>query len=429
MSQSRRAGIYTYAIVLLSIVGGMSIVLWGGRPPTLSGALLMTILVVLTAAAGYFPLPISKRTEVVVDTSLVFASGLLFPPPWAGFVTALGTLINLLAFRRGILDLSINTSVKFIEITVAQIVYLSLGGTIPPAFQESYVVVPLLGAMVTYMLLDRVLIATAVALFQGVDLGQVLFSNWTRAFKEDLALLLLGILTAMVVEVQAWALALTVVPVVLVYIALRNSLRLELLTLEAVEQMADVIDRRDPYTAGHSRRVADLAEKIAMAMGLPMEEVQAVRAAARVHDLGKIAIDASILNKPTRLTDEEWQAMRQHPVIGAEIIARFPEFARGADYVRYHHERWDGKGYPFGLRGEEIPLGARIIAVADTFDAMTTDRPYRKALTLDVVVEEFKRGAGVQWDADVVEAFLRVVGHTKTEKKQARSPLPEQGTA
>ena len=102
--------------------------------------------------------------------------------------------------------------------------------------------------------------------------------------------------------------------------------------------------------------------------------------------------------------------MRRHPLVGAEIISRFPEFARGADYIRYHHERWDGKGYPYGLRGEEIPLGARIIAVADSYDAMTTDRPYRRALSRDVVMAELKRGAGVQWDPDVVAAFLRILG-------------------
>lgn len=419
--------VYLYAILLLllSVVITTAYLLQGElRLPTLSTAVLMAVFVALTAAAGAFALPISPRTKVVVDTSLIFAAALLFSPPWAGLVAALSIAIRLLLTAPNTLAILTNVPVGFMEVTAAQGLYLLLGGDFPTSFEKAEVAIPITAMGITFLLLDRLLIATAVALYQGLKLRQIIFSNWARALKEDVALLLLGILTALVVEVQPWALLLTAVPIVLVYISLRNSLRLEVLTLDAVERMADVIDRRDPYTAGHSQRVAEIAEKIAIAMGLPMDEVQTIRAAARVHDLGKIAIDASVLNKPTRLSDAEWEAMRQHPVIGAEIISRFPEFARGADYIRYHHERWDGNGYPYGLRGEEIPLGARIIAVADAFDAMTTDRPYRKALTMDVVVKEFKRGAGVQWDAEVVDAFLRIMGYGEEREEEAGVPVP-----
>ncbi len=265
-------------------------------------------------------------------------------------------------------------------------------------------------AAVTQVTFDRFLVAVAFSLHFGTRLWSFFADLWQGALKEEVALYLLGLLTVMVVEVHPWGLLLTVIPVALVYLSLRNSLRLQVLTRDAVEKMADVIDRRDPYTAGHSIRVADLAARIATEMGLPWDEVETIRAAARVHDLGKIEIDSVVLNKPGRLEGREWELMRRHPIVGAEIISRFPEFARGADYIRYHHERWDGKGYPYGLRGEEIPLGARIIAVADSYDAMTTDRPYRRALSRDVVMAELKRGAGVQWDPDVVAAFLRILG-------------------
>ncbi len=411
------------AFLTLAILGMHVSTLNAGQARDLPWAL-MLVFAVLTGLAGYFTLPLSRRTKIVVDSSVVFASILLFPPPWSALVPALGTLGKHLFTRRKVLDLSVNVSVKFLEAWGAQQVYLALGGTLPPRFSDPALVTALLGAGIAFLTLDRVLVYTAVALAQGMWPHQVLPSMWTRALREDAALVLLGVLTALVVDVQPWALGLTVIPIALVYLSLRNSLRLEVLTLEAVEQMADVIDRRDPYTAGHSRRVAELAERIAIEMGLPMEEVSAIRAAARVHDLGKIAIDASVLNKPGRLSDAEWEAMKQHPIIGAEIISRFPEFARGADYVRYHHERWDGQGYPYGLRGEEIPLGARIIAVADAFDAMRTDRPYRRALTLDVVIEELKKGAGKQWDPQVVEAFLRVLEADKAQNGEVGVPVP-----
>jgi HD-GYP domain-containing protein (c-di-GMP phosphodiesterase class II) len=155
--------------------------------------------------------------------------------------------------------------------------------------------------------------------------------------------------------------------------------------------------------------VAKLGGQLAVELALSWEEVESIRAAARVHDLGKVAIDAGIPTKPNRLSADEWALMEDHPATGAEIVARFPEFAAGADYVRFHHERCDDKGYPKGLRGKEIPLGAAIITVADAYDAMTSDQPYRKALDVDMTLAEFRHGAGVQWDEQVVAALLRVV--------------------
>lgn len=414
-----------YAVILVSISAAIVTITWR-RMPTLADQPwgLMAGLTVLTAFAGYFSLRLSQRTKVVVDSSFVFASALLFPPPWSGLVPAAGTAARLIFVRPHALDMAVNVSVKFLEAWAAQQVYLALGGTLPPRFSDPWVALPLAAAGVTFLFFDRLLVLSAVSLHRGMWPHQVLPSQWRRVLREDVALILLGILTALVVEVQPWALLLTVIPIGLVYISLRNSLQLEALTLAAVEQMADVIDRRDPYTADHSRRVAELAEQIAIEMGLPADEVSAIRAAARVHDLGKIALDAALLNKQGKLSPEEWEAIRQHPLVGAEIASRFPEFARGADYIRYHHERWDGQGYPFGLRGEEIPLGARIIAVADAFDAMTTDRPYRPALTLDVVMEELKKGAGHQWDPEVVAALLRILEGKRHRRDTLQAAVP-----
>jgi len=393
-----------------------------GLPP--SDAALGIVFIVLIAVAGHFSLRVSNKTKVVVDTGLIFGALLLFPSPWGPLIAAMGVLVRLVVTWRPLLDVLVNTSIVVLECFAAQAAYIVLGGTIPPLFSDMSVLLPLSGAGLVMLLIDRLLISGVAIMYQGGSLRQLLFSRWGRVLKEDVVLLLLGVLAALVVTVQPWALLLTVIPVGLVYISLRNSLRLQVLTRDAVESMADLIDRRDPYTAGHSVRVARLAERLAIEMKLPWDEVETVRAAARVHDLGKIEIDANVLSKPGRLTEEEWARMRRHPIAGAEIVSRFPEFARGAEYVRSHHERWDGRGYPFGLRGEEIPLGARVIAVADAFDAMTSDRPYRKALTLDVVVEEFRRGAGVQWDEQVVEALLRALDNDRLQREEVGVPQP-----
>ena len=366
--------------------------------------------IVLISSAEKFPLFISSKVKIIVDTSLVYAVILLFPPPLAAIILLISNVLGHVINKAPRIDILVNAGVVVVVSSITQVIYMLFGGKIPFVWEGWYTIIPLTMAAVTQVTFDRFLVAVAFSLHFGTRLWSFFADLWQGALKEEVALYLLGLLTVMVVEVHPWGLLLTVIPVALVYLSLRNSLRLQVLTRDAVEKMADVIDRRDPYTAGHSIRVADLAARIATEMGLPWDEVETIRAAARVHDLGKIEIDSVVLNKPGRLEGREWELMRRHPIVGAEIISRFPEFARGADYIRYHHERWDGKGYPYGLRGEEIPLGARIIAVADSYDAMTTDRPYRRALSRDVVMAELKRGAGVQWDPDVVAAFLRILG-------------------
>ncbi|HIQ04728.1 MAG TPA: HD-GYP domain-containing protein [Anaerolineae bacterium] len=244
-----------------------------------------------------------------------------------------------------------------------------------------------------------------------------------------MALILLGLVTAITVNLYPWTIGLTVISIAMVYISLRNSLRMSQLTREAVESLADVIDRRDPYTFGHSQRVAEITQQLASTMGLSWEQVLQISAAARVHDLGKIEIDASILRKPGKLNGEEWELMRRHPIAGSEIASKFPDFSVGTSFIRHHHERWDGHGYPDGLQGTSIPLGARIIAVADAYDAMASDRPYRRALTQDVIERELERGAGRQWDPDVVDAMLRLLRHGG-EKRFLPTPslTPEHAT-
>jgi putative nucleotidyltransferase with HDIG domain len=169
--------------------------------------------------------------------------------------------------------------------------------------------------------------------------------------------------------------------------------------------LADVVDRRDPYTFQHSQSVADHAARTARQLQLPDREVELIRIAARVHDLGKIAIPDEVLHKQGRLTEAEFELMKKHPQTGADILAKFPQYKRGRELVLAHHERIDGLGYPRGLAGAAIALGARIIAVADSWDAMTSDRPYRRALDPEVALGELMRGRGTQWDSDVVHAF------------------------
>jgi len=187
----------------------------------------------------------------------------------------------------------------------------------------------------------------------------------------------------------------------------------------AIQSLAAAVDAKDAYTHGHSERVTDYALQIGQALGTGQELLDSLKVAGLLHDLGKIGVPDSILNKPGALTREEREAIEQHPSVGGKILRRAPQLDQIIPAVMFHHERWDGGGYPDGLRGDSIPLMARILAIADAFDAMTSDRPYRKAMTVEQAVLELRVNAGKQFDPDLVEVFLQNLASEMRMKEAA----------
>ncbi len=192
--------------------------------------------------------------------------------------------------------------------------------------------------------------------------------------------------------------------------ALRESLdHLERSTLEMVEALNATVEAKDPYTAGHSQRVRQITLAIARRLDFSSDELELLAVAALFHDVGKIGIPDAILTKPGPLTEEEFAVMRQHAPLGAEIVGRLSDLAGAVPAIRYHHERWDGRGYPDRLRGDEIPLGAAVVGLADAWDAMTTARPFADARSLTDALTEVVDGRGSQFSPAVVDAFFDVV--------------------
>lgn len=185
--------------------------------------------------------------------------------------------------------------------------------------------------------------------------------------------------------------------------------------VSVLRSLISIIEAKDPYTKGHTERVAAYSVALANRLGLGEEDLRRVMFGALMHDIGKMGVLDEIVNKPGALTETEWELMRQHPVTGALIVEKMEFLTGTTDIVRHHHESWNGRGYPDGLRGEDIPIGARIVTVADSFDAMTTDRPYRKALTVDAAVERLVGASGIQFDAKLVKLFVAYI----REKEQA----------
>ena len=187
------------------------------------------------------------------------------------------------------------------------------------------------------------------------------------------------------------------------YVKLQNTYK------ETVATLSRAVDARDPYTAGHSERVAAISVKIAKKLGVTKKELETIELAAQFHDIGKIGVPDCILQKPGKLTEMEFNVIKEHPVIGTNILCNIEFLKDSLPIILHHHEKYDGRGYPYGISGTEIPLGSRIISIADTYDAMTSDRPYRKALSHEEAIQEIVRCKGTQLDANIIETVLDVL--------------------
>jgi putative nucleotidyltransferase with HDIG domain len=245
-----------------------------------------------------------------------------------------------------------------------------------------------------------------------------------RDLPQSIALYALGGLMAIVADTYPVAILLFALPVAGIFASMRETARLRTQTREAIVEMANLIDQRDQYTHGHSQRVADLAARLATHLRMEPTQVELIREAGLLHDLGKIRTPDDLLQKPAGLDHDEQLEMRLHAEAGADLLRKLPEFWEGASLVRAHHERFDGRGYPRGLAGAEIPLEAAVIAVADAWDAMTSDRPYRKALGHAEARAELRRYRGSQWTPAVVDALLAITSEPVATASPALAGSP-----
>jgi len=302
-----------------------------------------------------------------------------------------------------------NLAQLVLSVTAAGLVFRFAGGT-PPPYTSWMQFVPLPVAFLAYVITNTSLVAGIIHLTEGVQLGYLLRFDLRHLHIQLMTLGVLAILMAIVYPLSPWYVLLVGSPLMVVQISIRSYARLRDQAKEAFQRIAEIVGQRDTYTRTHSAEVAELATKLARAVRLPDEAVDQIGAAARVHDLGKIAVPDRILLKPGKLSEDEWAVIKRHPVTSAEILEGLEIYEGITDLVRHEHEHWDGGGYPDGLAGEKIPLGSRILAVADVWNALTTDRPYRRAYGHEEARRILREMAGTVLDPKLVDAFLgRVV--------------------
>ncbi|MFA5785876.1 MAG: HD-GYP domain-containing protein [Actinomycetota bacterium] len=295
---------------------------------------------------------------------------------------------------------------------LAALAFVATGGKVGIVSTSSFpgILVPIIVATAVGFLVNSFLVSLFLASIRGAKVTRVWRSSFGWTIGSHFGYAPLGILLAgLYLEIGLAAVAFLVVPLLVVRTAFASYMKVREAFDATARGIVAAIDAKDEYTRGHSERVARLAELLGLELGLPDANLQVLVYGALLHDVGKLAVPKSILTKPARLEPEEYEAIKEHPAKASEVIGEIEFLSEAVSGVYHHHERPDGTGYPSGLTGEEIPFFARIIAVCDAFDAMTSSRAYRGAIPVEDAMTELRRGVGTQFELRIVEAFERAV--------------------
>jgi HD-GYP domain-containing protein (c-di-GMP phosphodiesterase class II) len=401
---------------LIAAVAGVAalcilVIAWGGPAArSISGqdVLVAVFLLISLVVTSVYPIHFRYHTKISISTVPTYLIVVLLPPPLAALTAGAGTLATevLLRKRQGSLLVDIVTSsARWVLVALVS----SLIAHLAPGGQPGTSLLLLVGASVTMFIGDWATVSIQISLMCGEPLWHVLETNLKDAGMAEGVQYAIGLLGAFAAFQAIWSIALLILPTIVAYLTFKSLKEMHTDTREMLEGMADMVDLRDPHTGGHSRRVAEWSARILNEMRIVGAEADLIVQSAHVHDIGKIGIPDEVLRKPGQLTLDERTIMESHPRLGADLLTRYPDFARGVEIIRHHHERWDGQGYPDRLAGYDIAFGARVLAVADSVDAMTSDRPYRCANSLEQVIHILQTERDRQWDPDVVDACLRCI--------------------
>ncbi|MDY6827618.1 MAG: HD-GYP domain-containing protein [Bacillota bacterium] len=371
------------------------------------------VFLLLIIFSDAFPVTLPRGGSVTVSFATIAASILLFQP-LVVIVIAISVELFMIIKEKPRVKHVFNAAQLTISTGVAALIYNYLT---PTGLELSISHVPaFIISMIIFFLLNSSFVTLVLALVQGEKPYSIWLFNIKWCTLTFLSMAPLGGLIAVIyINIGFWGLVLFLLPLILARHSFQSYMNMRQTFLDTIKSLSVAIDAKDPYTKGHSSRVADYVVSLARELKWPEDRVEFLQYIALIHDVGKVAVPEDILKKSSLLSREEFAVMKTHSEAGANILKEIKYFSAGADIIRHHHERWDGNGYPDKIAGEEIPEGSRILAVADTFDAMTSDRPYRKSLSSEVALRELQDCAGTQFDPKMVNAFIKIYPQIKDD--------------
>jgi putative nucleotidyltransferase with HDIG domain len=415
-AESRSHGTLTRLRVYVGLIAALGLAsLW--MPPTWAASPeiwlpAFAFLTLLSIVLEFVETPLPAGGSFSMATISQVATILLVPAPFAAMSIGVSVWVEETVRRVPPIRALFNTAAILLTASIASFV-MGFMGTVwqlsSPNHTGLTLLLPFAVVAISYFAINALLLSVVFAITEHQPILSVLRNSAGGTLLGELAVTVVGANFALIWVVEPLLVVVLAVPVIVIARSFDHIRRLNTETRGAVRSLAEIVDHRDVSTYHHSERVAQNAARLARALELTETEVELIEQAASVHDLGKIGIPDRVLLKPGRLSRSEMATMRRHTEFGPEILTRFRLFRPGADIVRHHHERWDGAGYPDGLAGDAIPLGARVVAVVDSFDAMTSDRPYRRALSRGEALSRIADGAGRQWDPDIARAFLAIM--------------------
>jgi len=372
--------------------------------------ILLSSLIICITDLYSITLPYGENYEITVSSAIKAAVAILYGPYISIITTLIGTLMAEILMRRIWYKMLFNICQMALTVAGMSLVYTALHDTVYGPFQSVQNISAFLCMTMAFYLINSMLVIAIVSFTSGLEFWYVWRTNLKSFSLNYLTVIPLGAVIATLISTgHHWGVVGLILPLFIIRQSIEFVAELQHQTRTALISMADAIDQRDPSTFEHSLRVSNLGEALAQKLDLSSEEVETIRMAGRLHDLGKIGMSNTLLYKPGGFTEEEYTVFRRHPIIGAELVQSFRLFREGQDLILHHHEWYDGDGYPMGLKADEIPMGARIVAVADSFDAMVSLRPYRPSMSLSQAVDELQANRGTQFDPQVVDAFMQLL--------------------
>jgi len=376
----------------------------------------LTFFIVLSTIAEFMPVDLPVGGNVTIGFPIDFVVILVYGPATAMIVTVFGALIGeIVEGKTRWYKIVFNISQYALSAGVAGMVYQGLGGIVGAVDLSNYIIPAVICAII-YYLINLNLFMIVIYLAEEVSILSVWKKRLRGIIATYIALTPIGFVMAMVyVTMGIWGIILFFIPLILARRSFELYTKMRKVYLDTIRALAAAIDAKDPYTKGHSERVAKMALALAQELNLPEREIEKIEYTALLHDIGKIGVDERILGKDDGLTSEEYNKIKEHTITGAKIIEPVDFLKDSYEAIYHHHERYDGDGYPIGIKEKDIPLSARIIAVADAYDAMGSDRPYRKKLSQDKIMKELTEQSGKQFDPEIVKAIISVLSREREE--------------